>query len=743
MIEKLACIFSNLNAGNHVSRPILPLLTAGILIGVNEVIFAISVSSLIFSGALAPDLGYGIGIALITAMVCMISLSLFSSIPGVIGSLQDSPAVIIALIAAALVGASARQASEIDLTTILVVISLSTMLTGVLFLGLGYLKLGGLVRFFPFPVVGGFLAGTGWLLVQGSFGAMADYPLTLSNIGSLLKPEQLLLWIPGVIFAITLFAGMKYYKHYLTMPIILILAIVVFYLGLVIAGISTEQAIDNGLLLGSLQGDIIWQPFSFKNLLNADWPSILDQSGNISIILILSLLSLLLNTSALELTIEKDIDFDRELQSAGVANIVSGLSGGMVGYQTLSASILSYRVGARSRVVGLLAGLICGLMFLTGSRWLTLFPKAILGGLLFYLGLEFLDEWVIRGWKKLLPLDYFVVIGILIVIAVADFLIGVAVGLGVTIILFVIQYSRIKIIRHTLSGTDLHSNVERSDFHRRKLNEIGEQIYILELQGFIFFGTANSMYAHIKKRISNSQQIMPRYIILDFCRVSGLDSSAVFSFIKCEQLVESHGATLILTNLSDQISRQLEIGGVSEVSSSLHIFPDLDRGLEWCEGRLLELAGLTETPVPLTLFERLLEAGFVTEDANKLIAYLERVEIAQGEYLIHQGDDSNDLYLIDLGQLSIYLELENDNTLRLQTTGTRAVIGEIGMYLGTTRTASIIADEPSVVYKLSKTTLAEMCENTPKLAAAFHEFVAHQLAERLVDTTRLVSTLSN
>ena len=742
MIEKVAHKLSHWNAGDRNSRPILPLLTAGILVGINEVIFAISVSSLIFSGKLAPNLAQGIGIALVTAMVTMISIALLSSIPGVIGSLQDSPSVILALIAAALVSASSNLVTEKELSTVLVVIPLSALLTGGLLLGLGFLKLGGLVRFFPYPVVGGFLAGTGWLLVQGSFGAMADYQLTSQNIEALVKPDQLMLWVPGVIFAILLFTGMKYTNHYLTMPVILIFSIFAFYLGLLIAGIPIAQAIREGLLLGGLQEEIIWQPLNLKNMLAADWVAILGQSGNISIILMLSLLSLLLNASALELSIEKDIDFDRELRAAGAANLFSGLSGGMVGYQTLSASMLSYRIGARSRVVGLLAGLFCGLMLFTGSRWLTYFPKAILGGSLLYLGLVFLDEWVVRGRSKLLPLDYLVVIGILFVIAATDFLIGVAVGLGATIVLFVINYSQIKIVRHTLTGEDLQSNVERSDLHRRKLKELGDHIYILQLQGFIFFGTANSLVTQIKRRLSDTHQAALRYIILDFFRVSGLDSSAVFSFIKCSQTANAHEATLVLTHLPKRIARQLEVGGLFEDAARVRIFPDLDRGLEWCEEQLLNSSGVIEARVPSKLPDRLSESGFERKDIRKLMAYLERVEIAKGEYLIHQGDESEHLYLVECGQLSIYLELENESPLRLQTTGTRTVIGEIGLYLGTTRTASVIADEPSVVYRLSKAALADMKANAPDLAAAFHETVAHQLAERLVDTSRLISSLS-
>ena len=106
----------------------------------------------------------------------------------------------------------------------LVAIVVTALLTGVFFLLLGLLRLGGFVRYLPYPVVGGFLAGTGWLLVQGSFGVMAGSPLSLGNLSALLAPDALLLWVPGVVFALILFFGLRWTNHFLAMPIILAVA---------------------------------------------------------------------------------------------------------------------------------------------------------------------------------------------------------------------------------------------------------------------------------------------------------------------------------------------------------------------------------------------------------------------------------------------------------------------------------------------------------------------------------------
>ena len=139
------------------SERLVPALTSGVLMGITEVMFALSLGSLIFSGELAPFLPYGIGMALVSATVMLIGLSAASSVPGVIGSTQDSAAVILAVIAAGLAGTLSAAGAQDKLTTVLVSIAVTTLLTGILFLALGLYKLGKLVRFIPYPVVGGFL----------------------------------------------------------------------------------------------------------------------------------------------------------------------------------------------------------------------------------------------------------------------------------------------------------------------------------------------------------------------------------------------------------------------------------------------------------------------------------------------------------------------------------------------------------------------------------------------------------
>lgn len=718
------------------SERLLPGLTSGVLTGIIKAIFALSMGSLIFAGELAAYQPYGLGIALVTAGVISIGTSLTTRVPGGIGSTQEPPAVMLAMTTAALASSLSAAGGRVELATFLVASAVSALLAGLLFLVLGTFKLGKLVRFIPYPVVGGFLGGTGWLMVQGSFDVMAGYSLTLANVPALFQPRQLILWLPGLLFVLVLFFGLQRIHHFLAMPGILLASIALFYLLLLLSGTSIEGAMEAGLLLGR-GGDITWQPLALKNLLAAEWAAILGQAGNLAVLAMMSLVGLLLNVSGLELAIRQDVDLNRELQAAGFANLLSGLGGGMAGYHVLAMCTLSHRIGARGRLPGLLAGTLCMALLFTGPAVLALFPVPILGGLLLILGLDFLADWVVKGWSRLSRSEYAVVLLILVVIAAAGFLVGVAVGLVAAVILFILSYSRINVVHHAGTGAEIRSNVERCAYHQRVLaEELGPHIYVLELQGFIFFGTANALLDQIRARVDNADQPPVRYIVLDFRRVTGLDSSAVLSFVKGQQLAEGQGIILVLTHLSGRTREQLEQGGLLEDEKGVYVLPDLDHGLEWCEDVLLEAEGITAMHVPDTLATQLADRGFEQGNTARLMQFLERVETGIGETLIRQGGEDKQLYFIERGTVSVYLEVESGKRLRLQTLGLGTAVGELGLYLGTARTACVITDSPVIAYRLTRTALSRMKDEEPELAATFHEFVVRLLSERLMATNR-------
>ena len=120
---------------------------------------------------------------------------------------------------------------------------------------------------------------------------------------------------------------------------------------------------------------------------------------------------------------------------------MAGMAGAPAGYMTLSETSMSYNLGARSRLPSIVVAVISTITLVFGADVLSVFPKVILGGLLLNLGLEFMVEWLFDTWKKLHKTDYTVIVLILIVIGSVGFLEGIVLGLLMSIILFVINYS--------------------------------------------------------------------------------------------------------------------------------------------------------------------------------------------------------------------------------------------------------------------------------------------------------------
>jgi SulP family sulfate permease len=359
--------------------------------------------------------------------------------------------------------------------------------------------------------------------------------------------------------------------------------------------------------------------------------------------------------------------------------------------------------------------------------------------MLLFLGVDFLVEWVVKGWRRFTTIEYGVVLLIMIVIAASDFLVGVGVGLAVMVVMFVVSYSRINVVLRASSGSEIQSNVERPASLRRALIQRGEQTHILVLQGFIFFGTANAMLEQVRQRVEDPQRDPPRFIVLDFLRVSGLDSSAALSFAKVLQLTEERQVTLLLTGAGEKILESLQLPANGD--ALVRTFPDIDRGLEWCEEQILKLEGLADALQPKSLVEQLAEEGLSEPVARRLMEYLEPVQLAAGEYLIRQDDPAGDMYYIENGRLSVYLEKAGEKRVRLRTLQSGSSVGEMGLYLGQKRVASVIAEEASLAYRLSRPALDKMKAEDPGLAAAFHEMIARLLAEILTLATRAIQAL--
>lgn len=715
-------------------RTILPAVVAGIVGGLLALSASISYPAVIFTGAFEAHLGVGIGMALFGSAVVGAIVALGSTYPPAIANSQIETAVVLGTVATAVASAHAA-AGEIALATLLGVIFVATIMLGLVFVLFGVFRLGNTIRYIPFPVIGAFLAYIAYLLLRGGISIMIGQPLTLQNLPVLFAPGTLAYWLPGFFAAVALLALQLTRRHYLNAPAVLVCSVAAFWLVAWLAGASAEAVRDAGFLLAGLSEEQTWSPVtSLAALPQADWALALSQLPQIAIVCLVAMVTLLVTASSLEVASRSDVDLNKELKITGIANLFSGVGGGLPGYHSVSASLLPHYLGTRSRLVGLISAGMCATVLLVGGPLLAYVPRLLLGLVLIYLALDIATELIRDRWPKLPAADRGILLLVLFSLIWLGFVQGIGLGIVAGLAVFAVNYARLDTIRASGTAASFASNVLRPPEQLRFLAEQSDALQVIQLQGYLFFGSAHRVLEGISTRLGPSGANPLRFLVLDFEWVDGADSSTIFSFIRLVERADQQGVRVLFSEVPPSVAAALHAAGLDQVGSGPRVFPDLDHALEYAEDALLaaaQHASVADQGKPAVPDAAIREV---------IAAYGTRVEWRAGDYAMRQGEQAEDMYFVESGRLTAQLDLADGSHVRLRTIMPGTVIGEVGCYLGLRRSASVVADEDSSAYRLSKEALARLRAENPSLAVAFHEFIACTAAERLAYNTGLLQS---
>jgi sulfate permease, SulP family len=178
-------------------------LSAGATCSILSIAYSLSYATLVFSGPLSPWLGYGVAVTFLSTAIAALVIGLRSSLPFAVAGPDSPTSAVMAAFVAAFVGQMvAEGATEHLLERAIIVMAFSTAATGAVLLALGVTHAGRAIRFVPFPVIGGFLGATGWLIVMGATQVTTGVSVTAGTVAALfdsLTGEKLL---AGVLLAI-------------------------------------------------------------------------------------------------------------------------------------------------------------------------------------------------------------------------------------------------------------------------------------------------------------------------------------------------------------------------------------------------------------------------------------------------------------------------------------------------------------------------------------------------------------
>jgi sulfate permease, SulP family len=515
----------------------------------------------------------------------------------------------------------------------------------------------------------------------------------------------------------------------LAIPVTIGIGLAGFVLVALANGAGLDELLEGRWLLGPFETTRLWQPWTLRAVTGADWGAVVGTWPTIATAVFVAALALLFNIGGTEVVLDRDLDTNVELRDAGVLNVVSGALGGIPGYHALSLTALAARMNVNARRAGLIAALVPLAAVLAGASVVELIPRTIVSGVLIFLGLAFLVEWVWDKRKVLPRIEYLVVLAILAVIIVQGYLAGIVVGLVLAALLFAFSYGRVDLVRQVSFGDAYHSNVDRPPAERAALRALRDRVLILRLSGFVFFGSTARLLKRIRARVESSP---PRFLVIDLRRVTGMDASAVVAFSKAMRLADSHGSELVVTGASEPVRAELERGGVTEQGESLRFEPDLDRGLERCEDVLLaeEVAAGGE------------QAAWSLDGLPPSLApYTERVAVSEGTVVLRQEEPPGDLYVLVEGRLAVQTVTPEGRRVRLRILRPGVVIGELAFYTGAPRTADVVAETPCVLLKCSREQIARIEADDPVAAIVLHRWFAATLAGRLSETMHTFDSL--
>lgn len=716
----------------------------GAVLAVDGLGHCLAMATLLFSGSLAAGLGLATAVFVLGSLVATLVLMRFSLFPAPLAISQDTTISILAP-AVALSAGLAVGPPGAAIATGFAVIGLSAILSGAAFWLIGRLGLGRLIRMFPFSVAAGFLAGSGYLLVFAALSILTEASGPGALMSAMADPQVQMRLLPALAMALTLFLAMAFIGG--TLPI---LAVVFLFLGghyavCALLGITPDRMVELGLLpQTAVAGDGGGLDLGLSALTLIDWSAVAVAAPTFAAVMLLNVIGLLLNLTGVEIATRTDVRESRELRIAGLTNLAIGAAGSLTAFLQGGASIIAAKLGVSrgAFIAGHAAVLAPGVLLAPTIVAVT--PSFIPGALLMFIGLSMLWDWLFATRRRLTPVDWCIVLAIVLATALVGMLWAIAIGLALAVFGFALASVRVPVLRKESTAATRRSICDRNALQDAVLEREGHRIRILHLQGPLFFGSVEQMTRRLRATLTTDPAIA--HVILDLSEVQSFDSSACVALDKLQNLAAIRNIAVHLTGLSpglravfDRWGLALVPGGAKASGAGFHLWPDLDHALDHGETDLLARFGGSAGGDGVDEVLR-----HLARDHSRLpdlLALMDRRHLSAGEVLIRAADPSRDVFVVASGRFGVHLPATTGTSpsLRVRAIGTGTIVGEAAHLTGAPRSADVICEEAAEVLILSEASITRIEREDPTLATLMLAILGRSLATKLAQTNRLLA----
>lgn len=754
-----------LTSGRHwLQTQLKPELSGGFSVFLISLPQAIAYGSIAFFPLGATGAGIGIVSAIISSVVLCTITPIFGNAPGMAFGPRASSALVFASFLALLLGRDVDPASAVALCFI------ATCLSGLFQALLGLFRIGTLGQYVPYPLISGIMNGTAVIIVGRELMNIAgtDAPVLSLIVAGLTKPAALL-----AIGVATLIFVLRIFRRFLPPHLVgIIIGTAVYH------GISAITPLDLGatyppLNVNEFEPTGLFASFS-TGLIEAfrqNWTSVVSAATALAL---LESLDTLISCTVHGRLIGSRIRGNRLLIAQGLANVLSGLCGGLSGSSSVIRTTSNFQAGGRTNVSVVFSALLLVLFVGFFGPALSYLPVMATSGLLLVVGIEIIDKWTyrqlkalwvlrLRNWRSVTP--DLTLIGIVVTTA-AIYGLPPAIGVGMlaSLAYFAFLQGR-SLVRRVFHGDKTHSRTLRDSISSEYLRHHGQRILILELEGALFFASTEQL----EKKIENHVGRGVDHIILDMRRIVSIDTSGVESLKGLWSRLEKKGIHLAVSYVSQErrkrrskmpdslngerrqqksrrdIWRKLEDGDAFSILSRECFFSDTDTALAFYEDRIL----LEQAAAPPAgsrsswkMINSVMFDGLTPDELKKVRRHMSSCRFPSGSAIFSHNEEGKEIYFLREGAAHVLIPVSGSERLfRVSTLRPGTVFGEMALFNNGRRSANVVAKSPCFCYRLTVEGLETLKRNHPQTALKLFENLGRLFAYRLQDANDVIREL--
>jgi MFS superfamily sulfate permease-like transporter len=586
------------------------------------------------------------------------------------------------------------------------------------------------IRFVPHPVMAGFVSGVAVLIAWHQAPALLGVRQLRGAFAVSLLPH------PSVtLFGAALLAGILLLGHFHPKLPNFLLALVAGTAAFHLLG-TVRPGIDLGTTIGAIPAGSM---DAWPLLHLGDAAAVLSDVHLLRTVLFGSLTLALVGTldtffslRTAQFLSNVEADPKRDVFGQGMGNLASALSGGLVVSTSLSVSTANYRAGGRTRLSTIASSatlLVGGLLF---PNLVSHLPLVVLGAILVATSLRLVDRWsfqVLRlaftsreGDRRMRAVrDGSVIVGVFLATILGQPVIGVAVGVGLSCLLFMLDMS-LPVVARQRDGRIARSKRLRSRLEREALASRGGSTALLELRGALFFGNTHGFAADVQAAADQAA-----VVILDCRHLRDVDTSGLTALGQVAARLEGGGRHLLVAAAKPGwFNRASDVPGLDAV----RLFPTVDDALGWAEDLLLrdgeaERSAGAARSGPMTIAAWALGLFEAASRDGRLPV----VSFRTGELLCRAGDPGDRMWILRSGTVAVHAA--GDPPLLLARLGAGSPLGEVGLLERSPRSADVVVEENGEAFLLTAEAFSAILAQDPELGQTILFFVARHLAARL------------